>query len=182
MEPNDLRTSEKYRVLCESGNVFIDMFIDSGVFSSNWHDALLEWLPPQFAHHYTQGLARKLLVIAISVAAALDGWDGESEIVTCTADALILHQVIELAKSNIELGVPWASGVPNTDVDFDEFEDCLFPDFDYEFLWDPKWDGIEDSDYAIAQRMFLRVDQWFIPYAGTYWVHPYCRPSDLHEQ
>jgi hypothetical protein len=51
----------------------------------------------------------------------------------------------------------------------------LFPDADYELLFDPAWDGIEGSEIAEAKGMFLRITQWFIPYAGRVWVHPYCR-------
>ena len=43
---------------------------------------------------------------------------------------------------------------------FGEFEDELYEDLDHEYLYDPKFDGIED---------------WFKPFrkTGTV-VHPYC--------
>ncbi len=178
MEFDNRITREKYQLLCETGDQLIDMIFDDVVAVMDTHqpDPLLNWLPSQFARHYTPLFAKQFLVTVITVTGALDKWDGEFALVTCTAEALALHHVIELTKSRIEVQADMAGRAPaEDDLDFSAFEDLLFPDLDYEFLFRPEWDGIEDSEIAEADGMFLRFDQWFIPYASSGWVHPYCR-------
>lgn len=172
-------TQEKYQALCDASIVLIDMLADSlhDLIGGRPSDDLTSWLPPQFARHYTPKLARRFWVTAVSMAATLDQWDGTSEIVTCTADALVLDHIIGLAQARIECDPAYDEDhLPSPEsLDFRDFEDLLFPDLDYELLLNPQFDGVEDSELANAEGMYLRVDQWFTPYGGDQWIHPYCR-------
>ena len=59
---------------------------------------------------------------------------------------------------------------------FGEFEDELYEDLDHEYLYDPKFDGIEDSHVGAAHGIgHLRFEEWFKPFRDTGTaVHPYC--------
>jgi|TARA_B100000749_G_scaffold227959_1_gene183878 hypothetical protein len=58
------------------------------------------------------------------------------------AETLALHILIQEASVVLdERGV---------EQQFGEFEDELYEDLDHEYLYDPKFDGIEDSDIGVA--------------------------------
>jgi hypothetical protein len=60
------------------------------------------------------------------------------------------------------------------DVDFSTFEQLAYEDMDFELLFEPHLDGIEDTvagqGMAIA---YLHFDQWFTPFREENPVHPY---------
>lgn len=180
MEFDELITQEKYERLCAATDELLDHLFDAvaEVVRTGSPDPLFDWLPEQFSRRYTGLFAKQFLIAAVTVTGALDQWNGKSPIVTCTAEAFALSGVIELAKAHVEMQAN-AKGQQATEeeLDFSSFEDQLFPDADYELLFQPEWDGVEDSEVAEYHGMLLRFEDWFTPYAGSEWVHPYCRPE-----
>jgi hypothetical protein len=49
--------------------------------------------------------------------------------------------------------------------------EAAFPDLDIDLLFDPAWDGVEDTDVAEEMGMFLKPAEWFGEAYGP--VHPY---------
>lgn len=181
MKFDDVITEEKYNGLCEAGEVLLDHLFEDviEVQHTGNPEPLSNWLPDQFSQHYTPLFAKQFLVTAVTLVGLLDQWDGKSTIVSCTADALALHCLIEQAKTLVELRADEAGReASETDLDFGDFVELLCPDADFELLFDPSLDGVEDTDAAAHLGMLLRFDQWFVPYASSGWIHPYCRPSD----
>lgn len=178
MEFDDFITREKYEALCDAGHQLLDEVFDAAaeVWRTDSPEPLLTWLPEQFSHHYTRLFAKRFFVTCVSVVGALDEWNGAGAIVSCTADALALAALIETAKARIEINAD-AEGQQATeeDLDFTSFQSALFPDMDYQFLFEPQLDGIEDDEIADYHGMMLRFKDWFEPYAGPGRVHPYCR-------
>lgn len=105
MNFDDRMTRDQYELLRGVSDHLIDELVDAvvEVMTTSQPDPLLNWLPSQFSRHYTPLFAKKFLIAAITVISSLDQWDGESEVVTCTAEAFALHHVIELAKLQVEI-------------------------------------------------------------------------------
>jgi len=63
------------------------------------------------------------------------------------------------------------------EVDFTEFEDIAFPDYDFELLFKPALDGIEDTSMAEKMGMVLKPSDWFKQIYAS--VHPYVYQNAL---
>ncbi len=179
---DDGSASEKYEALRAAGYLFLDELFDAvnEVIATTSHEPLLSWLPGQFSQHYTPFFAKRFLVCAISVTGMIDQWDGESVVASCTAEALVVRALIQTAQSLVALEAEANGRKPTADadaLDFSLFEELMLPDTDVEWLFDPAYDGIEDTEIAQSQGMMLRPEDWFTPYIGPGWIHPYCRLS-----
>ena len=128
---------------------------------------LVWYLPPRLEAHYHEGLYRSMLVAICHVGGQLATTD--SPTLRCLADEMALHIIIEQAGAWLE-----TQGEP--DEGWGLYEDCVFEDTDFELLYDPAWDGIEDRDSDVARRegmANLHPDDWFKPFRPTEPVHPY---------
>jgi len=88
-------------------------------------------------------------------------------LLSCTAEELALRALVDEAKELLA-----QDGI---EADFALFEDDVFEDTDYEFLFQPEADGIEDSAEAARLGISrLRFDEWFTRFDGAASeVHPY---------
>ena len=60
------------------------------------------------------------------------------------------------------------------EADFDSLRETALEDEDYALLFDPQWDGVEDS--VLGRRLgvaYLHFDEWFHPFREQIPVHPY---------
>jgi DNA-binding CsgD family transcriptional regulator len=128
------------------------------------------YLPRKYRTRYDRdGFARKFLVCLVVVGWKLraPGW----EPVACVAEELALRAVLRTAEEIYAED----HGVPG---DFGWLWETGFQDADYEFLFDPKNDGIEDTE--LARRLGLTeigFASWFDGFDNTPPVHPYVEPD-----
>ena len=161
--------ADHWQALQTAGNILIDEFSDDVgrlLASKEFDDSLWmsNYLPPQFRQNYTALLAKKLLVCVVVVAWKLeqpDGW-----LLACVGEHLALRALIERAEDELEL--------QGKEANYSSFWDLAFEDADTEMLFDPAWDGIEDSEIGdqLAVRN-LAVEHWFDPLFDIAPVHPY---------
>lgn len=129
------------------------------------------FLPERYMHRYTYLFAKRFLVCVVTV-----GWKlrapGEY-LLACTAEELVLNALIQQAETIMELN--------EEPADFTEFRQRAFEDWDFEYLFDQQWDGVEDyGDEQTGGQMRLvnlRFDQWFLPFRPEDPVHPYAEGS-----
>ena len=101
----------------------------------------------------------------------LDNW---SYLPACVGEEVALAHVLRVARDDHESGhldeifdveLSYLATDQALDTNFDFFEDQLFEDRDFEVLWSPELDGIE-NDEAIAIHMRyvnLHPTRWFLP-------------------
>lgn len=119
------------------------------------HDGLLTF-PPAHAHRYDRAFVRRAIVAAASLGQKLSapGWFD----LASTMEEMLFGTIME--------------SVQNTDVEigdvFDDLEETVFQDLDYEMLFRAQFDGIENDvlreQYAFAN---LQFDEWFKPFPNT---------------
>ena len=125
-------------------------------------------LPSKYLHRYDGGFRRKFLVALLTVGYKLAQPEPPVPLLSCTAEELGLHVLIEEAKEGLK--------TQGTEPKFSEFEDRAFQDdMDIEILYDMALDGVEDSAVGDSMRYAnLQFDQWFEPFLNaTTPVHPY---------
>jgi len=86
-----------------------------------------------------------------------------------------LHILIERASAILEMD--------DIDADFGAFEDAIYQDLDFEFLYEPELDGIEDGKLgAELGTGNLRFSEWFKPFINASMpIHPLCRNEEPNE-
>lgn len=119
------------------------------------HDGLMVF-PPAYVARYDRPFVRRAIVAAASLGQKLSGpsWFD----LASTMEEILFGTIME--------------SVQNTDVEigdvFDDLEESVFQDLDYEMLFDAQFDGIENDAmrerYAFAN---LRFDEWFKPFPNT---------------
>ncbi len=125
-------------------------------------------LPSKYLRRYDGGFRRKFLVTLLTVGYKLALPDPPVPFLSCTAEELALHVLIEEASEGLK-----TEGI---EPEFSEFEDRAFQDdMDIEILYNMALDGIEDT--TIGDRMgyaHLQFGQWFEPFLNASTpVHPY---------
>ena len=74
------------------------------------------------------------------------------------------------------------NGAGQMQDEFDAWEDAVFEDVDHEMLFNPAFDGIDESE--IAERLGivrLKFSAWVVPFdAGV--VSPYSEDGDLNQE
>lgn len=124
------------------------------------------FLPHRHRHLYDSKVIQRLYVCFVVVTGRLeDGWSTH----TCRAEELVTAAIIEQAKLLCEDATGSASPA------LDDLYDTLFEDLDHEFMFDPSFDGIDDSDtFAGAQLNTgpLHPSTWFEPLWDGDRVHP----------
>jgi hypothetical protein len=153
-----------------------DRFVDD--VASLEHDAgfafddaeMVAYLPRKYRTRYERdGFARKFLVCLVVVGWKLraPGW----EPVACVAEELALRAIL-LAAEEIYADDHGVEG------DFDGLWDAGFQDNDYELLFDPENDGIEDTEYARRTGLTdIQFSAWFDGFNNTPPVPPYVEPD-----
>ena len=99
-----------------------------------------EYLPPQFKHHYNELFVKKFIVCVIRLSEHIETWKGEEEIPASTAECIALRAIVKEAEM-------WSEMKNEKDdkysqMDFTEFEDIAFPDFDFKLLFNPALDAL----------------------------------------
>jgi hypothetical protein len=125
------------------------------------HDGLLVF-PPAYVTRYDRPFVRSAIVAAASLGQKMAGasWFDLGS----TMEEILFGTIMEsVQNTDIEIG----------DV-FDDLEDSIFQDLDYELLFSPQFDGIENGAsaerYAFAN---LRYDEWFLPFPNTSYLNYY---------
>ena len=97
------------------------------------------------------------------------------DLTQCVGDEVALDTVLNVARD------AWADGTERESIgkaltrlpecrpyddDFAYYSDTLFQDRDFEVLWRPDLDGIEDDDALAGEfnLVNLRLDRWFLPF------------------
>lgn len=125
--------------------------------------AMAGYLPPIFLPKYTSVFAKQFLICV-----AMVGWklvQPEPSRLGCVGEELALHGIIEEAGAILE--------VRFLDADLGNFQELAFDDTDFLMLFEPAFDGIEDSDIGSEMGVgHLAFEDWFKPfYHGV--PHPY---------
>jgi hypothetical protein len=132
---------------------------------------VMDDLPAQYAHKYTALLAQQFLVAAVTITGRLlePQWHKPS----CVAEALALHLLIEEAKGTLDI-YDLLDGQTAAEA-YAAFQDHAYEDLDFEWLYDPSFDGI-DQDPSLDHLDIRPMDvgSWFLPYpTATRPLHPY---------
>jgi len=129
---------------------------------------LASYLPPQYAARYTPVFVKQFLACLMTVSWKLRS--PEYHDLACVGEELALAAILHLAEALLE--------DQGLEPNFTAYVDTAFEDTDFEYLFEPEWDGIEDSELA---RPFgiaaLRFADWMKPFRGEQPVHPYCEDS-----
>ncbi len=69
------------------------------------------------------------------------------------------------------------------EADFGAFEDAIYQDMDFEYLYEPEADGIEDSELGAELGIGnLRFSDWFKPFINASMpVHPLCQGEAVND-
>jgi hypothetical protein len=128
-----------------------------------------ELLPGKHLHLYTPLFLKKFYVTLLTVGYKLALPKRSSRLLACTAEELALHLLIQEATALLE-----TDGIK---ADFSTFEDLIYQDWDFEFLYDFKHDGIEDGEVGVELGMVnLSFSEWFKPFENASMpIHPYCQ-------
>lgn len=126
--------------------------------------AMADALPRKYLPRYNILFAKEFVVCVSTVVWKLQSPDPQD--LACVAEELALNAIIQQAGVNLEL--------QGREADLDDVYEEAFQDTDFEFLFDPKFDGIEESEMADWLRMAnLRFEDWFKPFANVPFVHPF---------
>lgn len=121
-------------------------------------------LPRKYLPRYDFLFAKEFVVCVSTVIWKLQSPDHQQ--LACVAEELALNAIINQAQVDLELR--------GLEADLDDVYEEAFQDSDFEFLFDPKFDGIEESEMAEFSGMAnLRFEDWFKPFANVPYVHPY---------
>jgi len=151
-----------------------DFFVDIRLLLDDQADApfagmsMADYLPPKYLSRYTPQFAKRFLTCLLTVAWKL--WAPGIHHLACVGEELALAAIIDRARYVLE-----DEGI---EPDFSGLAECAFEDKDFEWLFEPELDGIEDTSMgrmlAIAN---LHFDEWFKPFRETNPVHPYVAGS-----
>jgi hypothetical protein len=125
-------------------------------------------LPAKYFHQYTPGFLKNFYTVFLTVGYKL-ALPEEGEMLACTAEELALHILIEEATALLE--------IDGINAEFNEFEDVIYQDWDFEYLYDLEVDGIEDGKTGAELGIVnLRFSEWFKPFVNaSFPVHPLCQ-------
>ena len=130
-------------------------------------------LPSKYLLQYDDFFRRKFLVTILTVGYKLALSEPPAPLLSCTAEELALHVLIEEAKAELS--------TQDITPDFVEFEDTAFQDdMDIFILYDMSLDGVENTpigdDMAYANLNFYK---WFEPFLNASTpVHPYAADDE----
>jgi hypothetical protein len=116
------------------------------------------YLPSRYEHYYDGRFAR-----AWATTVALVGWKlaqpGDVTL-ACVAEELALYVLIRQAQVLLDL-----REAENDEQAWSDFQDRLFEDEDFLFLFNPELDGIEETEWAREHAVVgLKFSEWFQPF------------------
>lgn len=166
--PPGILSDAKREALHASAVVLLDNAFDSLATSGGLAESTIAWyLPERLQHHYHEVLYRDMVIAVMNVGGQLVETD--SPTLRCVGEEFAMYVIIQHA------GV-WLETHGEVDEGWETYEDCVFKDMDFELLYDPAFDGIEDPDSDIAQLQGmanLHPRDWFRPFRPDEPVHPY---------
>jgi hypothetical protein len=131
--------------------------------------SMFDALPDAYLPRYTARFAEKFLASALTVVWKLRA-PGLYDL-SSVAEELALRNLVERAAFALSL-----EGVA---AEFDAFEAVAFQDWDFELLFDARYDGIDVSPVA-AQSGFanLRFAEWFTSFRADEPAHPFASQEE----
>lgn len=125
-------------------------------------------LPRKYYTKYTPLFLKQFYTTLLTVGYKLAISEKSDTLIACTAEELALHILIERASTLLE-----EDGI---DADFSLFEDEIYQDLDFEYLYELEMDGIEDNEEGAELRIVnLHFSDWFKPFDNASMpVHPLC--------
>jgi hypothetical protein len=156
--------------LLDACSLLTDQFFDDVVHLMTDGDfsetRMVDFLPRKYLPRYDALFAKQFLVCFTTVSWRLFS-PGEHRL-TCVAEELALSALIDQAEAVLDSR--------GKEANFDHLVEIAFEDMDFEALFDPAQDGIEDTVIGKQLGMqFLRFDDWFRAFnrGAVYRVHPY---------
>lgn len=118
-------------------------------------------LPQRYAHRYDILFTQRFLMAVADVSSYMtNGWIVLPTVAHQMAFNLLLNNaeaVVDALTASDDRVVPIWRGIMDM---------ALFRDKDFELLYDPKFDGIEDIQDSKARYENLNFDDWFTPFFG----------------
>ncbi len=128
---------------------------------------MAEWVPTKYLPRYDALFAKKLTVCLIAVAGKLT--DPHPHLLASVAEEMALAAIVEQAATDLE-----EAGREGDVTELRDVADGAFQDRDFELLFNPRWDGIEETEAGERLAMAnLRFEDWFRPFRDEVPVHPY---------
>src|SRR5215208_3677116 len=136
-------------------------FEDVGALEAGEHFgdcSMAAWLPPKYLPRYGALFAKQVAVCLIVVAGKLT--DRHPHVLACVAEEMALGALIDEAAT--DLG---EAGERDQAAELRAAGEGAFQDMDFELLFDPRWDGIENTEAGARLAMAnLRFEDWFRPF------------------
>ena len=164
----DILTPREQQVLAEACDWLIGQAFDERERIERPQDVLDTvvggYLPTRYVYRYTPLFFKKFAVCMINVAWKLA--QSEHLPLSSLAEELAARAIIQEAKGRLE----------DRKNAFDEFIDRYFEDTDVAFLFDDRYDGLDETEVAkMLGLSSLVFADWFLPFsdAPSRVVHPY---------
>lgn len=156
------------RALGDAAVIMLDEYLeDLGILGRGEPCAqtvIADALPCKYLPRYNILSTKEIVVCVSNVVWKLQSPNPQE--LACVAEELALNAIIQQAGVNLEL--------QDREADLDDVYEEAFQDTDFEFLFAPQFDGIEDSEMADQLRIAnLRLEDWFTPFANVPYVQPY---------
>jgi len=134
-------------------------------------------LPPQFGSCYNYLFAKKFFACFVAAMERIRNSDHPR----CVAEEMAVKQILEHAISMTEDGESTDKESVRDIIDgLCDFEEALFEDEDFLFLWDGAFDGIEYiKKLGMANMQFSK---WFAPFRQSLPVNPYVEDDEVKNQ
>jgi hypothetical protein len=139
----------------------LEMLADDETFADT---PMASWLPRTHLLRYDAGFARRFAACLIAVAGKLT--DRHPHVLASVAEEMALAAILDEAEAILEM-----DGIQ---ADMRAEAEGAFQDTDFESLFDPRWDGVEDAEEVAHLAMAnLSFTEWFRPFRDEIPVHPY---------
>ncbi len=178
----DVLTPQEQQALQSSCDMLIDSIFDDlqNVEKPEdvVHTMLGIYLPERYLYKYTPLFLKKFAVCVITVAWKLA--QPEHMKLSSLAEELAAWVIIQEAKRQLE-----EESDAQVENAFDAFIDAYFEDTDLEYLYDDRYDGIEETELAqVMDISGLAFKDWFSPFSDepSCTPHPYVLEEGLSSQ
>jgi hypothetical protein len=156
----DILTPREQQALAEACDWLIDHAFDERARIEKPQDVLDsvvgEYLPTRYVYRYTPFFFKKFAVCIITVAWKLA--QSEYMRLSSLAEELAARAIIQEAKGRLE----------DRENAFDEFIDRYFEDTDVAFLFDDRYDGLDETEVArMLGLSSLVFADWFLPFSDA---------------
>jgi hypothetical protein len=158
-----------HTALCVISDQFFDYDLESE------ENIFRELLPRQYLSFYTPLFLKCFFATFLTVGYKLALPKKFDTLIACTAEELALHILISEATAILET---WGY-----EADFDIFEDAIYQDWDFEFLYDSENNLNRSSELQDELDCAnLHPSKWFKPFLNASMpVHPYCQDEALNK-